>query len=826
MMSTSVKIAVGYVLLVLVLIGSVIYIYGQMSLLTSPLGMEENLNRRRQATHQIISQLYDAEIIGQTVRVGNLHDFPRYKRAMDRAGSYIDTLQVLLTDTLQQTRLDTVRRLLRRKERNMISVLEAMGQTPTDRLYLEQLDSLLKAQDSIPVSTHVRRKVVTHHNSYTIHHKKKGFFKRVAAVFAPDKEDSTQVNDVVQEEYIDTVREVINPADTIAGMLSGIQGKVFRTQQEQMKTLNARIMRLRVAGTHLSRRVNELLESIEQAEQEASVHKFTQEQEIRHHAAYTIGVIATVAVILTLVCFLVVWRDITRSNHYRHELEKSKLYAENLLVAREKLMLTITHDIKAPAGSIIGYIDLLVRLVHDKRQQFYLGNMKSSARHLLDLVTSLLDYHRLEAGKMDLQNVAFNPRQLFDDIYNSFVPLAEKKGLQLKLENRKFAPRLALSGDPFRIRQIADNLLSNALKFTAEGSITLCTWYYEGRLTFKVSDTGCGMTLDEQKRIFHEFMRLQSAKGQEGFGLGLSITRKLVELLQGDIHVESAPGKGSTFTVSLPLATIHPDEQPEETGGSPADDKGEMPPLRLLLIDDDRIQNQLTEAMLHNLSDAIEVHTCEQPEELFKLLHAQTFDKIFTDIQMPGMNGFELLKAIRRLDVPQAKTVPVIAITARSDMHEEDFRVQGFSGCLHKPFNQSDLAAILSPTQEVTVKPAAPHAGTSPEGYDLDALTAFSADDAEAARGILRTFATETEHNAARIEQALAEKDMATLSSVAHKMLPTFTMIKASEALADLRSLEARRDNPCFTEQARLSGEHILDCARRVLAQCRARMEA
>ena len=189
-------------------------------------------------------------------------------------------------------------------------------------------------------------------------------------------------------------------------------------------------------GTNLSKRVNQLLESIEQDELSAAYHRLQQDRSIRQQAAQTMGIIATLAVILVLVFFIIIWRDLTRSNHYRRELEKSKLYAENLLVAREKLMLTITHDIKAPAGSIIGYIDLLVRLVKDKRQLFYLSNMKSSAKHLLDLVTSLLDYHRLEAGKMDLHSVVFNPHELFGDIYNSFLPLVEKKRFGIKPERK------------------------------------------------------------------------------------------------------------------------------------------------------------------------------------------------------------------------------------------------------------------------------------------------------------------------------------------------------------------------------------------------------
>ena len=551
MFSTSFKIVIGYILLVGLLIGAFTYTMQQMNLLTTPTSLRDQLDHRRHITHRIISQLYDAESIGQTLRTGKLNEYYHYLKAMKEVNASIDTLETILTDTLQQARLDTVRTLLQNKQWNMYAVLEAMRNTPTDQIYQEQLDSLIAQQDSLLSTPHIRRKVITHHNSYTIHHKKKGFFKRLADVFAPGKEDSTQVSNVIQEEYTDTLDEVYSPIDTISSMITGIQHKVFQTRQKETEMLNTRISSLRVIGSGLSQRVNQLLENIEHDEQEAARTKLMQEEEIRKEAAETMAKIAIAAFVLVLVFSIVIARDITRNNHYRRELEKAKSYAENLLVAREKLMLTITHDIKAPAGSIIGYIDLLIRLVNDRRQQFYLSNMKSSAQHLLALVTSLLDYHRLEAGKMDLHPVAFNPHELLTDIYNSFLPLAEKKQLQLDFKE-KLPEALTLEGDPFRIRQIVENLLSNALKFTAAGGITLQAEYHGNQFVFSVSDTGCGMTASEQERIFKEFTRLSSAQGQEGFGLGLSITRKLVELLLGRIDIESAPGKGSTFKVSMP----------------------------------------------------------------------------------------------------------------------------------------------------------------------------------------------------------------------------------------------------------------------------------
>ncbi len=825
MFSTSSKIVFGYIVLVGLLLGAFTYTIQQMNLLTTPSNLNEQLEHRRHITHRIISQLYDAEIIGQTLRTGNLNEYYHYLRAMKEVNASIDTLEIILTDTVQQARLDTVRDLLHNKQWNMYALLETMRNTPTDQIYQEQLDSLIAQQDSLLSTPHIRRKVITHHNSYTIHHKKKGFFKRLADVFAPGKEDSTQVSNVIQEEYTDTLDEVYNPVDTISHMITGIQHKVFQTRQKETEMLNAQINSLRIIGSGLSQRVNQLLENIELDEQEAARIKLAQEEEIRKNAAETMAKIAIAAFVLVLIFSIVIARDITRNNHYRRELEKAKLYAENLLVAREKLMLTITHDIKAPAGSIIGYIDLLIRLVRDRRQQFYLSNMKSSAQHLLALVTSLLDYHRLEAGKMDLHPVAFNPHELLTDIYNSFLPLAEKKNLQLIFEEHLPAS-LTLEGDPFRIRQIVENLLSNALKFTAAGKITLEAAYHGNQFVFRVADTGCGMTAKEQERIFKEFTRLRSAQGQEGFGLGLSITRKLVELLLGKITVESTPGEGSTFQVSIPLPSISPKTV------SPIPEPSLSIPetlLRVLIIDDDRIQMHLTEAMLHNVSEEvkglkIETVCCEQPEELVAQLQAQTFHLLFTDIQMPAMNGFELLKHLRSLPLPQAQSIPVIAITARGDMDKNDFRQKGFAGMLQKPFNQSDLKSVLKEVlswHELDTSKKEPSSlpkeENTEETYNFTPLTAFSEDDPEAAQEILRTFVQETRKNLEKIQVALQAEDMDTLCAVAHKMLPTFLMIEARQAIPFLQWLEQQRGTHTYSPEAAQAATRVVEETQKIL---------
>lgn len=828
MFSTKTKLAFGYIILIVLLLGAIGYVYKQMNLLTQPTGLEESIYNRRRTTHNIISRLYETEVIGQALRTGSSDEIWLYTKAMKKVHLSLDTLRSQFTDTIQQARIDTVNMLLRDKERNMLAVLEAMRTTPTDIIYRKQLDSLLHEHDSLITKSHVRRRVVTHHNTYTIRHEPKSFFRRLADVFSPGKADSTEVSNVVEEVFTDTIDQVFSPIDTLSSMLSGIQDKVFQTRQDELRTLSYRINRLKIAGSHLSQRVNQLLESIEQDEQTALAARMYHEQSIRRDAALAMAGISVAAIILVLVFFTIIWRDLTRSNHYRNELEKARDYAENLLRAREKLMLTITHDIKAPAGSIIGYTDLLERLITDKRQMFYLDNMKNSAQHLLALVTSLLDYHRLEAGKMDLNPVAFRPYRLMEDIYNSFLPLAEKKNIKLSYIP-ELSQGLTLEGDPFRIRQIVENLLSNALKFTANGSITLKVSYSGVRLSFSVEDTGCGMSKTEQEKIFTEFTRLPGAQGQEGFGLGLSITRKLVELQDGQITVESTPGKGSLFNVIIPLPSFVHEKVVEEKDI----ENNTVSGIRILIIDDDSIQLNLTRDMLLSLTagnkDTIQdIVCCQHPEEVFARLKEENFDILLTDIQMPAMDGFHLLEAVRALPYGQAKSIPAVAITARAIPDDEGFRAKGFAAVLRKPFSRKDMLCAINlatgkkyevsvsdnntDTEAVPVQSSAPEETTT-AGFNFAPLTEFSMDDEEAARCILKTFADETRKNIQKMEDAISRGDTMEICSIAHKMLPTFIMIEANDAIPALRWLDTHKGKDTDPSKAESQARIVIHIA-------------
>ena len=807
--NTSFKIGCGYFLLVCLLLGSIYYIYNQTIALTRMSDEEESLMERRKATHQLISQLFETENIAQTIHLGHWEAYRKYVESMAGVRQTLLRLDSLLTDSLQQARLDTLAILLENKQENMKRLVQAIEDNKTDQIYRRQINLFIQSQDTVIQKPYITQQIIQKDESYTVKSPKKNFFQRLASAFHKPEEDTTAVTQTVQILATDTIHQEFNARDTIAHILDSIENDIEQYNSRRKRIINARAEKLWYAGMELNNRVNQLMESIEREEQHRIETISERDYRIRKQAALTTGFIAIAAILLAVVFFIIVWRDITRSNHYRRELEKAKKKAEDLLVSREKLMLTVTHDIKAPVGSIMGYTDLLAPVLQDQRARNYLGNIRDSSQHLLSLVGSLLDYHKLEANKMDLRPVSFNPSELLHTIARSFLPLAEKKGLALRCETTEDTAR-TYTGDAFRIRQIVENLTSNALKFTKAGSVSLRAKMHGRQLCLTVSDTGCGMTPEEQKVIFKEFTRLSSAQGEEGVGLGLSITLKLVQLLKGEIHLESAPGKGSSFFVILPL---QPASAPQDAPQTPPASRPERP-LRILLIDDDPIQMQLTQAMLHQLQEGKtlwETVACRQPQEVFTLAARQHFDLLLTDIQMPSMDGFELLRRLRQLPNPANPALPVIAITARSDMDEAFFRQNGFATCLYKPFNRNDLTRAMDKALGTLPAPPPPAAGEDKavRKPDFSALTAFAGNDPEASRDILDTFRQETQRNAQAFRQACRQKDKAEACRLAHKLLPTFTLVNAS-CTADLQTLERRRDEKEWQEADNVPAQNIM----------------
>ena len=569
----------------------------------------------------------------------------------------VETLTLSDSQDVQWT--DSLLTLLRKKDANTIRMLRKLSEASEQMISTSEIEHIIAEQDTVVVQQRVQRRVITHRDTVVTQRKKKGFFRRLGEVFVPPKKDSAIQVKTTSEFAVDTVIDTYNPVDSLQQKLRAVAEKK-KAGDIVVRRYNRLLQR---TDRLLTTQIDSLLKGYEQGTLMQAQKAAELRQKVRQRSVRTIGWVAGGAVLLSAFFLFLIVRDVTRSNRYRRELEDARKRAEELLATREKLMLAITHDFKAPLGSIMGYADLLSRLTVDDRQRFYLNNMKTSSEHLLKLVVDLLDFHRLDLRKAEINRVTFHPSKLLEEIRVSFEPLTSAKGLDLECRVDE-ALNQAFICDPLRLKQIINNLLSNAIKFTEKGGITLAATYEDRQLVVAVSDTGKGMEPADKELIFQEFTRLPSAQGKEGFGLGLSIVRMLVQLLEGRIEVESVLGKGSTFTVRVPIYPVRVTEVSKaDVQGRQAISQSDILSdtrtcsgqtlHKVLLIDDDRIQLTLTSSMLNH--SGITAVPCLQLDELLDALRAETFDVLLTDVQMPAINGFDLLKLLRSSNIPQAK---------------------------------------------------------------------------------------------------------------------------------------------------------------------------
>lgn len=810
------KVIMGYILLIAIAICSIVYIY---HVIVRIAGEDEPDTTSRRKVYLItgtLTLLYESETIDQLIGIRQ-SGYTKYNNILNKAQHNIDSLRVLVTDSVQLLKIDTIGNLIERKRRNTRRLLETMKEANAEHLYRANIEKIIAIQDTIIEPKKVEEHVIIQQDTVVVKKKPKGFFKRLAEVFSPSQPDSNIVVNTIQHIQQDTLIEVYNPADTIVTILKSIQDSVADQKKELNKLLLLRANNLRYDNSIITQKINQMLRDIEQEDMNSSFNRVQHKQKLMRQTSRLIAIIAIISVFIAVVFLIFIGRDISRSQYYRKQLEKAKQYAEDLLHIREKLMLTISHDIRAPLSSIIGYIELLQHFGMNERQRYYLKNMTGSAEHILALVNDLLDFYRLESKQMEIHPVPFSIPVLFKEIYDSFQPLAKNKGLHfiLDLGNTEQDKRQYM-GDTLRIRQIASNLLSNAIKFTFEGQIVFSVSLSEksetsGKLVFQVIDAGPGIPLAEQDKIFGEFTRLSSAEKEEGFGLGLSITRKLIELMGGVLSLKSTPGKGSTFVVELMLSTmvsnnisfLEENERKKEEHGfrlseeilssSETSDTPVYPvkDIHCLLIDDDPLQLAMTRELL--TYSHIKVTCCLQPQEVMNILMREHVDLVITDIQMPGCDGFSLLKRIRESSLPNAETLPVVALSASLTNEKEHYLLAGFAGFLNKPFTGVQLLSLINellllPQQEI------------PCNLDFSSLTAFADGDAEASANILRTFCEETRKNILLLYESSVVADREKAGRVAHKLIPLFTILGTSDLIGQLRKLEENNPNMSLEE--------------------------
>lgn len=727
----------------------------------------------------------------------------------------------------------TISSLLKEEQRNLKQLSDAMAGRPTQNYLQNKVKNLNTGKDSILVHSKAPQTHEAKKTTVEVLKTRRGFFRRLADAFKKEHAETLSVKQDSNRAVIDSVTTPVNVAENVANILEQIDKKEKVETQDHKQSINREMEELKMVSAKLALRSAKHLSDVHQREKDNMQEAIKKAMEARKHLLWQMELLAIVAFFAIVIMIWFIWRDARKERIYRENLEAANEEIQRIMNQRERLLLTITHDIKAPAASISGFIDLMKDYVSNPQGIECLQNIKNSAAHLSHLVASLLDYHQLENGLMKVQPTSFSPAQLVAESVEGMKLRAEEKGLEISFECKMKGMGTSDSSetsdspmkkkffraDAFRIRQILDNLVSNAIKYTDRGSVTIQAQVSEilGKptLTLSVKDTGKGMTDEEKQKVFQAFTRLKSAQGIEGTGLGLSITQELVSLLGGEIILHSTLGKGSTFIITIPIEPAPMEESqemaPSEVKHNPSPDsaqdkegqnsgshqvtdikkKPEFANHKILILDDDKLQLQLLQEMLRRIvGDTWQVFACNHVMDALTTLHNEHPALMLMDIEMPEMNGMDMIAHINHTNMM------VVAMTAHDTSILGQLLKAGFDDCLFKPFSMeklSDILGIESQPQldDQSETPSQPDLSSQQKSKpQLDSLLAFAGGDEEAAKEILDTVKQELAAHLENLKEAIEEEFLSTdrIGKAAHKLLPIATMMQMG-CLEELKAL-------------------------------------
>lgn len=726
---------------------------------------------------KLFSNVYKTESLARkTIQTNSENDFKSYLIETDSLKARIDTLKQIVTTEYQKTLLDSVNYLLSEKTENIRQLKTIKNKAEDEVSVNNAIDEITKMEFNL-------RKLEL--QDFTKNPNELGNYQRNVLQKYVD-----YLNQNIPDDSTNTLSK--KASDSILANSKKLLSNVKLKAEKKKETLNFEENKLLKNEIAISEQLRKVLRIIEREIIINSIKNNSLKEKSLKKVNEIVTASAITGLILTIFFSILIVSDYSKSQLYKKQLEIANFKTKNLLKSREQLISTVSHDLKTPLSTIVGYSELLGNSEINTKQSYFVKNIKNSSEYISQLVQDLLDFSRIEAGKITVEKVPFFLPEIIEDTARNIQTVYKQKNIDLIINvDDKLNTRIV--GDPFRLKQILTNIIGNAYKFTEEGHIKISSYATENENFFiiTIEDTGIGIEKGNQKLVFEEFTQANEGieKKYGGTGLGLAICQKIVSFLGGRITLESTFGKGSTFEIKIPLIFDHSEITVEEIKRNIARNTQKQ---TFIVIDDDINLLNLTSGVLRQ--EEHQVLSFNSAVKALEALPSTNFDFVITDIQMPEMDGFMFLKNLRNSAKGIYKNQPVIALTGRTDLDSSVYTEAGFTTVVNKPYSPKIL---LETIQHILDHDAIPQVQineveetVSTQLYTLETLKEFLGNDKDALNDVLKAFIISSNENLVLLENAINEENIAEINSIAHRIAPMFKQIEARDIGTILKTLE------------------------------------
>ncbi|MEJ4089707.1 hybrid sensor histidine kinase/response regulator [Galbibacter orientalis] len=734
---------------------------------------------------KLLTLMYESESFARSaIQSNSQQPYVSFLRKNDSISIQIDSLKQIINQPYQSKLLDSVNFLLQQKIKNINELRELRINDTSEKTIESAIEKLSNIEDQLGRLS--LKDFVANPDSLDLETKKKLLeFIAINNRYIP-RDSSNSVDERTLDSIVTASRE----------MLQNVKEKAS-TQKLSLAIKERQLLRNDLTT---SQQLRQILTAFENEFVNNARILNVERERVLQRSIKVITIAAIIGAILVIVFSIIILRDSWRSQQYKRQIEDSNEHNKLLVKSREQLISMVSHDLRTPLSTILGYTELLKDANLNEKESHYTDRIKNASSYVTQLVDDLLDFTKLEAGKINIEHVAFNLNTLITETAEGVQSIYSAKNINLIIDIDKSINK-HLIGDPFRVKQILSNLIGNAYKFTEEGSITVkvrlkTTSENEQLISISVIDTGIGIKKEKQHIIFEEFTQADgnTEKKYGGSGLGLTISRKLASLLGGSLYLESKEGKGSTFSFVFPAKFSSKDviiknvENPDFTILNKK--------YTAIVIDDDETLLKLNKEILEK--NNFKVFAFDSGKKALDKIKSIEYDFIVTDIQLPSFNGFYFAETLRSDKQYGYNNQPIIAVTGRKDLNKKSYIEAGFAEFLFKPYEPKSLlhkiSKVLDNTQETAENEEETETTIKKNTlFDLSSLSSFLSDD-EAMLDILEVFKENTSKDLKDLKTYIAKENLEEIRKIAHKMQTMFKQIDAQTVVPILNFLEHFKD--------------------------------